>query len=185
MNEKEQLRTEFRKKRLSLDSAEVKEKSRQIMKKLFSLEEFRAAKTIMFYVSKDNEVNTHNIIKHSLDNKVVCVPKTNLATKNIDAYSIDSFDQLSIGTFYVMEPNKGKLVDSSKIDLIFLPGLVFDKNGNRLGRGKGYYDKFLKNTKAKKIGLAFDFQVIDGVPTNKHDVSVDMIVTEKEVIDCG
>lgn len=185
MNEKEQFRKEFKEKRLSISTDEVKEKSMQIMERLFSSEAYKAAKTVMFYVSKANEVFTHDMIKRALNDKVVCVPKTNLKTKSIDAYSIKGFEQLSVGTFYVMEPTEeAELIEPSEIDIIILPGLVFDRKGNRLGYGIGYYDKFLKKAGAKKIGLAFDFQIAEKVPTEEHDVPMDVIVTEKEIVNC-
>ena len=77
-----------------------------------------------------------------------------------------------------------KKISIDEVDLIIVPGVGFDSCGNRIGHGKGYYDKLLKNSKASTIGLAFEFQVIEKIPSEKHDVSIDMIVTEKRILRC-
>lgn len=93
---------------------------------------------------------------------------------------------LQKGRFGILEPkNKIRLKSFSKIAAVIVPGIAFDKKGNRLGFGKGYFDKFLKKIKsdALKIGLAFSFQVLKKIPTTKNDIKMDFIITEKEIID--
>ncbi|NQV08586.1 5-formyltetrahydrofolate cyclo-ligase [Candidatus Woesearchaeota archaeon] len=174
---KEAIRKKLQEMRIGIDEEFVREKSKEIMKKLFEDEDYKKAKTVMFYVSIDDEVDTHDMIHEALKEKKVCVPKTNLATKTIDAHHIESFNHLRVGSFYILEPENESKVDVSDIDVIIVPGVAFDKKGNRIGRGKGYYDKFLKDKHSKKIGLAFGFQILDEVPVEEHDVAVDKVIS--------
>ena len=138
----------------------------------------------MFFVSFNNEIDTHGMIEDALKNKIVVVPK--VLHHEIEPSVIISFDNLiPSGKFGILEPIEAMKIPWKKIDLVLVPGIVFDKNGHRIGYGLGFYDKFLKKVpKAIKIGLAFDFQIVDKVPREEHDVPVDLVVTDKEVIYC-
>ena len=181
---KNQLKESILEKRNSLSQAEILEKSRKIEDCLFSLQQYKNAKTIMFFVSFNSEVNTHNMIKNSLKNKTVIVPK--VVNNEIEPSIIIDFDNLiSSGKFGILEPIEAMKIAYKNIDLVLVPGIAFDIEGHRIGYGFGYYDKFLKKVpKAVKIGLCFDFQVVDKVPREEHDVPVDLIVTDKEVLEC-
>ena len=101
------------------------------------------------------------------------------------AVKINSLDELIVDNYGILEP---KYVDKNNIgdnfDLIIMPGVAFDRCGNRIGYGGGYYDKYLLNIKEdiKKIALAYDIQVIDDIHREKHDIKVDCIITEKEIV---
>lgn len=181
---KSQIREDFLKKRNSLPKQEISEKSLQIEKNLFGLEQYKKSRTVMFFVSFDNEVLTHNMIKKCLGSKIVAIPK--VVHREIEPSLIIDFDNLiPSGKFGILEPIELSKMSYKSIDLILVAGIVFDKEGYRLGYGFGYYDKFLKKIpKAVKIGLAFDFQVVDKLPREPHDVPVDVIVSENRVIDC-
>ena len=181
---KNQLKESILKKRNSLPKEEIIEKSKQIEKNLLNLEYYNKSKTIMFFVSFNNEVNTHELLKKALKDKTVVIPK--VSHHEIEPSVIISLDNLvASGKFKILEPIETMKIAYKNIDLILVPGIVFDKEGHRIGYGLGYYDKFLsKVPKAIKIGLAFDFQVIDKIPREMHDVPVDFIVTEKMVIEC-
>ena len=99
---------------------------------------------------------------------------------------IIDFDSLiPSGRFGILEPIELAKITYKSIDMVLVPGVIFDKNGYRLGYGLGYYDRFLnKLPKAVKVGLCFDFQVMDKVPREEHDIPVDYIVTDKEIIEC-
>lgn len=147
---------------------------------------FIKAKKIFIYVSYKNEVDTKKIIQYSLKNKKeIYVPKTYLNEKNMKAVKINSLDELIVDNYGILEP---KYVDKNNIgnnfDLIIMPGVAFDRCGNRIGYGGGYYDKYLLNIKEdiKKIALAYDIQVIDDIHREKHDIKVDCIITEKEIV---
>lgn len=181
---KNKLKESILEKRNSLPKEEIIEKSRKIHDNLFNLEQYKKSKTVMFFVSFNSEVNTHEMIKDSLKNKTVVVPK--VVHHEIEPSIIIDFDNLvSSEKFGILEPIEAMKIAYKNINLILVPGIVFDREGHRIGYGFGYYDKFLKKApKAFKIGLCFGFQVIDKIPREQHDVPVDMIVTEKEVIEC-
>lgn len=171
-------------KRNSLSKEEIIEKSKKIENNLLNLQQYKNAKTIMFFVSFNSEVNTHNMIRNSLKNKTVIVPK--VVQNEIEPSVIIDFDNLiPSGKFGIFEPIEAMKIAYKNINLVLVPGIAFDKEGHRIGFGFGYYDKFLRKVpKAIKIGLCFDFQVVDKVPREEHDVPVDLIVTEERVIEC-
>lgn len=180
---KHEIRQRILYKRNSLDKSFINTASKKIWHRLIGTSEFQKAKIIMFYVSKDNEVGTHSMIKETLAScKKVCVPRINNTKNRIDSIIIRDFGKdLIKGSFSVLEPKGGKI--TKKNNLIIAPGVAFDKKGYRLGWGKGYYDKFLEDKGGiPKIGLAFDFQIVPELPKDKHDVPMDIVITEKRMI---
>ncbi len=167
----------------------LKEKSKLIQSHLFSLPEYRNSSVIMFYVSMDREVYTHDMIKTALaEKKEIAVPLV-LKSQNIMLpCKINDFKDLEPGPWGILQPIKEKIqnVPISSIDLIIVPGIAFDRKGNRLGRGKGFYDRFLHliGPETTKIALAFSSQIVEQVPTTENDITVDKIVTEDGVIEC-
>lgn len=166
--------------RKSLSQEEIDEKSKVIVEKLMALDEYKNAKTIMSYVSLYMEVNTQKFIKDEFTNKNIVVPVIHDA--NIQVSKLKKFE-FSEGKFGVLEP-LDKEAHQGKIDVVIVPGVAFDPKGRRIGFGKGYYDKFLKNFDGLKIAFAFDEQIVDDVPTDEHDVGMDMIITDKRIIRC-
>lgn len=181
---KNQLKESILKKRSSLPKEGILERSRRIQKNLFGLSQYSNSKTVMFFVSFNSEVHTHDMIKEALKNKTVVVPK--VVQHEIEPSVIIDFDNLVPARFGIPEPIDIMKIAYKHIDLVLVPGIAFDREGHRIGYGFGFYDKFLaKVPKAVKIGLAFDFQVVDKIPKETHDVPVDFVVTEKEVVECG
>ena len=172
--------------RKNLSKEYVFENSKKIKNYLFILNEFKQASTILFYVSYDNEVYTHDMIKELLPSKKnIVVPIAYKKDRSLILSKLDNWDNLSIGSYNILEPKKDSIneVNIDSIDLIIVPGVGFDEKGNRIGHGKGYYDKLLRKSKqAKSIGLSFECQIIENIPTGKYDIPVDIIVTEKRVI---
>jgi 5-formyltetrahydrofolate cyclo-ligase len=185
---KNKLRQELTQKRKNLSKNEVLEKSDKIKKRLFETDEFKQASNIVFYVSYDNEVYTHEMIKECITNKKnVVVPMCDKEERCLILSKLDSWDDLETGSYGILEPRKDKVKEFliDKVDLIIVPGLGFDKSGHRIGHGKGYYDGLLKNSRnALHIGLAFESQIIKKIPIEVHDLPVHIIVTEKRVVDC-
>jgi len=185
---KEELRKEGMQIRKNLPEMELMEKSKQIKKRLYKMKEFQQASTILFYVSYDNEVYTHDMIKEHLSNgKNVVVPITDAEKHCLILSKLNSWEDLECSTYSILEPKKNGIreVSLDKIDFVLVPGVVFDESGNRIGHGVGYYDKLLKNSKnAIHIGLAFELQIVDNIPAEEHDVKVDKIVTEERIINC-
>ena len=183
---KNEIRKILKNKRLNLSKNEILTKSKQIKNRLFQMDEFKKAKNILFYVSYDNEVFTHDAIKEALIDKIIVVPISNIKDNSLIFSRLNSFKDLEEGAYGILEPKKDliKEITIDKIDLIIVPGIGFDLRGNRIGHGKGFYDRFLKNTNALILALAFEFQIIEKIPIEEHDKPVDIIITEKRIINC-
>ncbi|WP_370642604.1 5-formyltetrahydrofolate cyclo-ligase [Tepidanaerobacter sp. GT38] len=169
--------------RLSLLQKEVEQKSDTIMSTLFSTDYYKKAKVVMFYVDMRNEVMTKKaIIKALSEGKRVVVPRVKKGY-GLLAIEIKSLDELKTGTFGVLEPPEREEVILEEIDLVVVPGVVFDKKGYRIGYGGGYYDRFLPKLRkdAKKIAVAFEMQMVDFIPAESHDIKMDAIITEKRL----
>lgn len=175
---KQALRKQFGEKRLTLLPTVREEKSLLITRKLLELQEFKDAKSVLFYVSTPEEVATHDAIEQSLAlGKTVFAPKVD--GLNLLLCPLNSLDELSPSEIGILEPRETQnLAHPQSIDLIVIPGLAFDLKGNRLGHGKGFYDRLLKETKGFKVALAFDEQVTEELPTESHDVPVDLVLTD-------
>jgi len=164
-------------KRDSLNIEEVKEKSRTIKEKLFSLPEFKEAESIAFYISKGSEVATKEMIDEAIElGKKILVPVTNGEIEFVKYSS-----NLKIGKFNVPEP-ENRVPSDKEPDIVILPGLAFDLDLHRLGYGKGCYDKKLKSMKSKRIGICFDLQIVDEIPKHEHDERLNLTITEKRRI---
>lgn len=153
-------------------------KSKSIKEKLFRLEVFKQAKRVMFYIAFGGEVETKDMIKEAQKlGKIIAVP---ICKKNriIKACLFGDKAHLERGPYSIWEPVKKECLTLKFLDLAIVPGLAFDKKGRRLGRGKGYYDRFLKRLtpNTTSIGLAFDFQILPNIPATTHDVSVNKVL---------
>lgn len=182
---KSELRKELIKRRNELDSNYVKEKSEDVRKRLSETLSFENAELVGLYFSKDNEVLTENIISDLLkEGKRVFLSKIKLGKKEIEFREIKKLDDLEEGSFGIKEPKKScPVVDPDKLDLIIIPCVGVDEQGNRIGRGAAYYDRFLAKQKyLKSICLAYDFQMCEGLKPEEHDRKVDLIITDKRII---
>jgi 5-formyltetrahydrofolate cyclo-ligase len=159
-------------------------KSKLIINELIELKEYSKAKTILVYVSMKEEVSTDEFITRAIeDGKCVIVPAVDKNEESMTLHKINSLGELEPCYMGICEPkDRSCEAPCESIDLAIVPGLAFDSGGNRLGRGKGMFDKLFEKTKCPKIALAFDFQVIESVPVEKHDSPVDVIITEKRVL---
>ncbi len=174
--------------RNNISSDNLHSKSLMIAEKLNELDLVKRAELIMCYVSFGSEVFTHEIINTWLSQgKQVCVPRV-LKTKgkSMEAVKISSFEELEPGTYGVLEPTSGQknIVSPDSIDVVIVPGCAFDINRNRMGYGAGYYDRFLEliSDNCLKVGVAFDFQIMDEIPCEEHDIPMDIIITEQRNI---
>jgi len=185
VTKKEEFRKIYSSYREKLSHLERKQKSIQICNKVLTLHEWKNAKIVMLYVTHKSEVDTLPLIQAALKyNKNVLLPR--VEGKEIVPYQIFSFpEDVAPGFANILEPvpKKCKLWEKS-FDLVIVPGIVFDLQGGRLGYGKGYYDRFLKNLSFSplKIGLTFEICLTDSLPLETHDMKVDIVVTEKRII---
>lgn len=171
--------------RASMSAEEVHSKSIQIAANLTSLLEYADAKTILFYVSaKPNEVDTHALIREALAKGVrVLVPSTDFDRKELLISEIKSMDELIPARFGLLEPRADLLrpAEASGAEVIIVPGVAFDRSCRRIGFGGGYYDRLLTETGITSIALCYEGQLVENVPTDSHDVPVDIVVTESHV----
>ncbi|SHI98465.1 5-formyltetrahydrofolate cyclo-ligase [Lutispora thermophila] len=187
------MKSELRKKILamrdSLTIEEIAEKSLQIKDRLINTSMYDEANHVFTFLSFNNEVMTRPIIDDCIaKNKHLYVPLCNTQIKEIVLCKFQGWDKLKPSKAGILEPVKNhiRIVNRSILDIAIVPGAVFDRNGNRIGYGAGYYDRFF-NTLSKnilKIALCYSFQVVDSITPSKFDVPMDYIITENEVIEC-
>lgn len=174
-----ELRRQMRIRREKLSRKEVQEDSRIISHKLMELEPVRKANNIMCYSSIGNEVDLQFLIESPSMSNTILLPRVE---KNDDmaAVKFTGWEQTGRSSYGILEP-QGDAYPVDKIDVVIVPGLVFDYNGYRLGYGKGYYDRFLKQLRpgAFICGVGYEFQVVEKVFPHEKDLPVDWIVTEK------
>jgi 5-formyltetrahydrofolate cyclo-ligase len=173
--QKQELRQKVWKLKAGCSSEEKLEKSRQIFAELEKLSDFVNAKTVMCYWSMPDEVETTEFILKYMNEKKFVLPV--VKKDELELRYFEGVESLRPGgAFNIMEPTGQILSDSSELELIIVPGVAFDKNMNRLGHGKAYYDKLLSRVKAIKIGVCFDFQFFDIIPVDGHDVKMDQVI---------
>ena len=187
--EKGVLRKDILIRRNLIGKAVRKSKDMKIYNRIVSLNEINA-ENVCVYVSKDSEADTISVIEQLISiGKAVYAPKSDAISNSMTFYRINSISELSLGAFNVLEPDiksekYEKYEYSDECDVCIVPALSFDRQGFRLGYGKGYYDRFLKNFKGIKIGICFDEFITDKIPRFDTDIAVDIIVSDNEKILC-
>lgn len=181
---KEEIRQINKAKRKEMLSYEVCEKSKLAAGFLLNSEIYKNSKVIMLYYPLGNETDTSYIFKRALmDDKTVVYPITDSNTNEITAVLADTNTQFSKGAYSVFEPDVKNEFDDN-IDLVIVPGIAFDKRGFRVGFGKGCYDRFLGKIETFKVGLCYDFQLINDIESDNHDIKMDYLVSESGMIVC-
>lgn len=189
MNTKEykrNIRKEVLMKRSKMKAEEKELKDNIILEKLFETNLYKNARNIFTYISFGDEINTIKLIERALkDNKNISVPKTYRETRTMNAIFIPCLKELKENHMGILEPIDDSIVIKKEdIDLIIVPGAVFDKDFNRIGYGGGYYDRYLEDIayKNNKVVLAYDFQIVDKIEKEEHDIKVDIIITDKQIL---
>lgn len=182
--EKALLRQKMLEQRTALTPDEVREKSLKTGARLFELPQYQEAKVLLVYIPYKNEIDTFPIIQKSWqDGKKIAVPVCQ-PQKRLLLSELHSFDELKPSKFGLYEPTDEYLrpVSPENLDLALLPGVAFDLQGYRLGYGGGYFDLFFSQVHSVcfKLALAYEFQVLEKLPVEKHDIGVDVILTENE-----
>lgn len=178
---KENFREYFLAKRLRLDKKSVFENSRKIAQKLLSIEQITNKKNFGVYLSVKNEVDLNYLI-----DTLIFLDKKVYAPRYFKDYGyffvkFDGWKNLDMGPYKILQPTVKDKVKIHYLEVVFIPGLAFDKEGFRLGYGKGIYDKLLAKFNGVKVGVCFDFQIVDLLPAYAHDTKVDLIVCEKRI----
>jgi 5-formyltetrahydrofolate cyclo-ligase len=162
--------------------------SRLIQAKTLQLAPYLASKSVLLYSPVQNEVGTDDVLEHSLSQgRKVFYPKLG-SGYSVDLIQVVSLAEMRPGRFGILEPTGSTLLaESDRAGLVvFVPGVAFDRRGSRLGRGNGWYDRLLKRLGgAMFVALAYEFQIIEEVPTESWDQKVHYVVTEERVIDCA
>lgn len=176
--DKQELRKKIRAAKKAVPFCEKLSRSRDILSKVEALNEFVQADVVLLYWSMDDEVQTHEFVEKWHKEKVVLLPCVDGDELRLRQYTgadcMQKGEQFGIG-----EPTGKEYTDLWSIDAIIVPGVAFDKAGHRMGRGRGFYDRLLTSTpNAYKIGVCFDFQMVESVPVEPHDVMMDKVVEE-------
>ncbi len=159
----------------------------RIKETLLNLPEFKDARIILFYASFRSEVDTFDLIKYCLaEGRSIALPKVDTENNRLLLYEIEDIGEVFKGYCGIQEPSVSELRKKhvSDIDLVIVPGVAFDEHCNRLGYGKGFYDKLLAEAKANAIGLAYEEQIVESLPSEIYDIKMDKIITDKRIIDC-
>lgn len=160
-------------KRKKLETEYIHEYSKELSKKLFEMDIYKNAQIIMSYVSIHGEIETQYINRRILSQgKTLLLPKT-YKEGIMKAFEVRDLSELAKNSFGLHEPNETK---EFLPDLVIVPGVAFDKKGNRLGFGGGFYDKYLQGKTLKTIALCYEFQVVEILPKEEHDIPVNEII---------
>lgn len=187
-------------KRDSLREEIRREKDKKIKDKLIGLSGFKAFHKILLYASFRSEVDTIDLVKYCITNgKITVLPKVDKQNNELKLYEIKDMSELSSGYLGILEPDvsEDRLFSVEDMDCIIVPGVAFDEHCNRLGYGKGFYDKLLAKGKRQKakgvisrqpsafiIALAYEEQIVESIPAEPHDIRMDRIITDKRIIEC-
>ena len=153
-------------------------RSETVMRGVEALPEFQRARVVLLYWSMADEVQTHAFVERWYKEKTLLLPCVDGDDLRLRQYTgpecMVAGEQFGIG-----EPTGEEYTDLDAVELIVVPGVAFDRQNNRMGRGRGFYDRLLKSTpNAVKVGVAYDFQILDSIPVEPHDVKMDRVITE-------
>lgn len=178
--QKSKIRKLIKSRKSQLAEAERIEKSGKAFSLLETIPDFANATNILAYFSLPDELYTEPFLHRWHERKHIFLPRVNGDDIDILHYHPDHMRQ---GAFGIYEPAGDILADISQMEVVIVPGVAFDRRGNRVGRGRGYYDRLLSGCHAIKIGICHDFQILEGIPADSHDVTMDYVVTNDEIID--
>jgi len=190
MKDKRQIRAEMKAALKAMAPEAAAGASRAACRQIVGQREFADARTVMIFLPMPGEIDARDIARAAwAAHKRVVVPKVRRGRRGLmDAIEIRSLEaDLEVSGWGIPEPTCDKPFDAGELDLIVVPALAFDRRGNRLGRGGGYYDRFLRRVGGGSLlcGLAFACQLLDELPTEPHDRTVDMVASDEEFLRFG
>ncbi len=177
--DKSDIRRKIKNLRMMLLEREKESAAEEVFSQLEKTAAFIMAENILMYHSLPDELQTIKFLKKWHDRKRFFLPRVNGVNLDILPYEES---RLELGSFHIEEPTGDNVADVNDIELMIIPAVAFDRKGNRLGRGKGFYDRLLSSSRATKIGVGYEFQLFDSIPSEAHDVPMDMIITQKTII---
>jgi 5-formyltetrahydrofolate cyclo-ligase len=186
--DKSAIRKEALKRRDDITHSAKSQKDSAITAKVLSLDVLIPAYKILLYASFKSEVDTTNLIKYCLSQgKHVVLPKVDAKKMLLMLYEIKDISELNRGYMGIPEPNANidNLRFVNDMDIIIVPGVAFDSHCNRLGYGKGFYDRLLAEADGSVVGLAYEEQMDESLPAGQHDIRMDIIVTDERIITCN
>lgn len=184
MDTKKSIRKRLLKTRRAMSREDVLFKSSLISDnlKVFIKEKFSASK-IHVYLAIQNEPDLTELYRQWLDAKIELYAPVIKSDSMLRSYPLINPDNVTSGPLHTIEPVQyGQFPEITKFDLILVPGVAFDIEGNRLGFGKGFFDRFLSKTGGVRIGLCYEFQLLDKLPVDKNDLAMDVVITDKRVL---
>lgn len=177
--EKTDIRRKIKNLRTMMLASEKMQAAQEVFDRLEATAAFLMAEHILVYHSLSDELPTVNFLNKWKNLKHFYLPRVNGVNLEILPYDES---RLELGAFHIEEPQGDNIIDPEYIDLIIVPGVAYDRNGGRLGRGKGFYDRLLADTKATKIGVGYEFQLFGEIPQEPHDMRMDAVITQKSTI---
>lgn len=179
MKSKSELRKYIRQLKTLLTPAEKQRQANSVFHDIECLKQFKDAKVVLLYHSLPDELPTHSVIEQWCHTKTVLLPRVDGEHLRLYRYSPTLMVH---GSYNISEPSMScQEYSISDVDLAIIPAMAFDSKGHRLGRGKGFYDRLLAGSSVKKIGVAFNSQIVKSVPADAFDVSMDIVITDKSL----
>lgn len=186
---KKAMRTELRRALADLDTSQARIWSQEACRRLIESDLFENARTLMTYLPMPGELDIWPILEATLESgRTLCLPRIGWEDKTLTPIAVQGLDdeQFTTTRHGVREPagNQARQIQIPQLELVIVPGLGFDCRCSRIGRGAGFYDRFLSRPElaAPLVGLAFECQVVDSVPTDEHDVCLNAVVTQDRII---
>ena len=180
--DKHRIRIQMKARKALLDDVEKAVAARNAFELLEKTAAFMLSEHILLYHSLPDELSTREFIERWADRKHFYLPRVNGVNLDVLPYQRS---RMHLGAFNIEEPDGDVLNDLSGIDMLIVPAEAYDRHGNRVGRGKGYYDRLLSGLKALTVGMAYDFQLVDEIDAEPHDMRVNYIITDRHIIACG
>ncbi|MDE5720485.1 MAG: 5-formyltetrahydrofolate cyclo-ligase [Paramuribaculum sp.] len=177
---KDDIRRTVRARKSLLTEREKNEAAQSVFDRLEQMAAFMMADRILMYHSLPDELSTREFLGKWSGRKHFFLPRVNGVNLDILPYEQT---RLHLGAFQIEEPDGNEIADIADIELIVVPAVAYDRHGNRVGRGKGYYDRLLSDSRATKVGVGYDFQLVDDdIDTDSHDVPVDIVITQSHTV---
>ena len=181
-NKKKNIRERIRSLRCGFDSVWIEQASPLVTEKVLALPQFESARVVSCFLSLPHEVQTEDLIEMCWQSgKRVCVPSLEKTSRDYELAWLEAGEETAPGPFKIRQPKKIRRAQPADVDLMIVPAMAFDRRGNRLGHGCGHYDRLMAKCPGYKVGMVFEVQMVDEVPVEAQDVSVDIVVTEQNL----